>query len=171
MRVHTIIYVTLKGRFCNVYIYTHTRVIIMNIWEIKTSCLCVRIYIYGPIKPWFYHNYILLVRSLSLLTSRIIFSHKQIVFICKWPLNRWKPMNCKMDCSLMCSFVCFVGMLRKLSLSKKSMTGKRSPLGAEEETDTTPIKTNMVEKRRVLIETGCSSAISPMIWSGRQLKI
>lgn len=57
----------------------------------------------------------------------------------------------------------FVGMLMKLNPPKKSMKVKKSQLAAEEEAATIHTRTNMVEKRNLLIETECSSAISLMI--------
>lgn len=55
-----------------------------------------------------------------------------------------------------------VGNLMKRSYSKKSMRARRSLLEAEEDTATIHTKTNTVARKRLLIETGCSSAISLM---------
>lgn len=71
-----------KIHFCNVYIDTHT---------CEEHMGNENIMLHGPIKLCFYHNCVLLVRSLSLLSSRIIFWHKQTVFMCKWLIfeNLW----------------------------------------------------------------------------------
>lgn len=52
-----------------------------------------------------------------------------------------------------------IGIVKKVSRAKKSMMGKRSHPVPEEEIAIIPTKRNMEEKRKVLIGTGCSSAI------------